>query len=1045
MRIVACHRSIHIVLEFFKGRDINSINAILCDNRDPAEINKNHFLAVTSVANYGTKSIYHQAIGFSSQHYQIGVIVDLGCSHSWNLLKMVSENHFFNGSFTFALIVDGFEDEKKVLDSFEPLNVAFDSEITLFLNNKLYNVYRTAKGERLISSKIGEWNLEDGLTVSPRPPRWDLRGVTLKAETVLKEFKKEMVGKNEFFDSNYFASVDVLSRLAVKRHTYAEYLLNFRTNLSVTPDWGYYNELTGSFDRDSMYGELEHATTEFGLTESWMYSTRINAGFFAPVTHFLTSCVVFRHPAAGASFTAFARPFAWTTWLVTFLFVVIGSASLNIIRRHVWEDEPPNEPQFSSSFLQVAGVMCLQGSYISSIKIPTRILSIFLQIMALLVYTYYGAEILGYLLSPTPRTITTVDKLMDSHMDLWAENVSFHRSHFKGLVSAKATKYYNLAIKKSTPDQDRFIDRAIGLRLVQQGGTALYGVTWSFYENIPLTYSSSEICSLYYMELLHIKTAVAVQKRSPYREMYFRAIQRVLESGLNDLELRRWNAPKPQCLGSEGNSAVKLEATFIALMIYSIGFVSDKLLMNTSYVYALIFDVTIQTALKQLEPLNIQFDSDITVFTRYFEMYDLFRTSIERPLTAVKCGGWNEKQEINYLKPARWDLDGITINATTVVKAFNWNDGIRKFLDSKYYPEIDSLSRFAVVTHNYTEYLCNFKTSVLFRHPPAGATYDGFARPFSLTTWLVTFLFVFVSSLVLKAIRHNQVVDEPPNEPEYSFSIFTVLAVLSLQGSYVDSLRIPTRVLSVILHFFGLMVYSYYGAEVVGFLLSPSPRTLTTVEKLVASPLDCWTENLSYHLNHFESKINMKITKYYEMAIKGPTRDKDKFMDREKALEKVKKGGFALYGTSDPMFKIIQSSFTGPEICSLYVMDMMSVPVAVAIRKKSPYREMYTKAILRFAESGLRDYEDKKWHSEKPACFGSEDTEPVKLEATFIAQMIFVGGFLLSVMCFIIEIAVAKKMKKPLKQTALNVSLEENEDETKSNIQIEVTDMEFYD
>ncbi|KAF6201971.1 hypothetical protein GE061_004367 [Apolygus lucorum] len=69
------------------------------------------------------------------------------------------------------------------------------------------------------------------------------------------------------------------------------------------------------------------------------------------------------------------------------------------------------------------------------------------------------------------------------------------------------------------------------------------------------------------------------------------------------------------------------------------------------------------------------------------------------------------------------------------------------------------------------------------------------------------------------------------------------------------------------------------------------------------------------------------------------------------------------------------------------------------------------KRILRFVESGLRDYEDKKWHSEKPACFGSEDTEPVELEATFIAQMIFVGGFLLSVMCFIIEIAVAKKMK----------------------------------
>ena len=75
----------------------------------------------------------------------------------------------------------------------------------------------------------------------------------------------------------------------------------------------------------------------------------------------------------------------------------------------------------------------------------------------------------------------------------------------------------------------------------------------------------------------------------------------------------------------------------------------------------------------------------------------------------------------------------------------------------------------------------------------------------------------------------------------------------------MESLRIPIRVLSVILHFFGLMVYSYYSAEVVGFLLSPSPRTLTTVDKLLDSPLDLWVENVSFHISHFEVRTNIII------------------------------------------------------------------------------------------------------------------------------------------------------------------------------------------
>ncbi|BES88065.1 Ligand-gated ion channel [Nesidiocoris tenuis] len=479
-----------------------------------------------------------------------------------------------NDSFVYALTTDGTADD--ALSSLRKIAVAFDSQIVLFAENRLFDVYRITENHPLTVTSFGYWNPKTGdLTVGYKTSRWNLRGATLKASTVVKEFERKLVGKKEYYDAQYLTSVDDLPRCSCKLHQYAEFVMNFKTDLGITPDWGYFNKTTQKFDRNSMYGQLEDGKIEFGLALSWMYSARVNVAFFAPATRILKSCVVFRHPPAGASMHAFALPFTSGTWIVTFVYVFTISVCLSVMRhqRQLNEtDDPPGERQFSANFFLVAGIMCLQGSLIESIRIPLRILTFFLQLLALMVYSYYGATILGFLLTPTPRTITTVERLLDSHMDLWVENVSFHRHHFHAGISARATKYYDEAIKGPTPDQDKIIDRIVGLKSVQKGGTALYGLAPNLFENVQKLFSSSEICSLHYIHMLDMQTAIPVRKQSPYREMYNIAIQRILETGFADYEERTWHAQKPDCVGSEATAAVKLEATFIALMIYAVGF-----------------------------------------------------------------------------------------------------------------------------------------------------------------------------------------------------------------------------------------------------------------------------------------------------------------------------------------------------------------------------------------------------------------------------------------------------------------------------------------
>lgn len=60
-------------------------------------------------------------------------------------------------------------------------------------------------------------------------------------------------------------------------------------------------------------------------------------------------------------------------------------------------------------------------------------------------------------------------------------------------------------------------------------------------------------------------------------------------------------------------------------------------------------------------------------------------------------------------------------------------------------------------------------------------------------------------------------------------------------------------------------------------------------------------------------------------------------------------------------------------------------------------------------ENGLNSYEERHWYSEKPECIGAETNPAVRLEATFIAQIIYLVGFATSLIFFTLEKFIANK------------------------------------
>lgn len=79
---------------------------------------------------------------------------------------------------------------------------------------------------------------------------------------------------------------------------------------------------------------------------------------------------------------------------------------------------------------------------------------------------------------------------------------------------------------------------------------------------------------------------------------------------------------------------------------------------------------------------------------------------------------------------------------------------------------------------------------------------------------------------------------------------------LSFPGIGEGSLTIAGRTVLISLFVWGLLLYQFYSASVVGSLLAEAPRYITTMKDLMNSNIDVYYEDIAYHYDYFRvSKI----------------------------------------------------------------------------------------------------------------------------------------------------------------------------------------------
>lgn len=151
--------------------------------------------------------------------------------------------------------------------------------------------------------------------------------------------------------------------------------------------------------------------------------------------HFLyfRSTFIYRRPkTTESSYEIFLRPLSEQVWYCLIFSITIFLIAMRIIvdTEHVLFNELRDifERTWSNSLLFVVAAFCQQGFDLQSRLISGRIVAFFILLLSLLVYQFYSASIVSYLLRDPPRAIKTIDDLRKSSLRAGIEDILIDRA-----------------------------------------------------------------------------------------------------------------------------------------------------------------------------------------------------------------------------------------------------------------------------------------------------------------------------------------------------------------------------------------------------------------------------------------------------------------------------------------------------------------------------------------------------------------------------------------------------------------------------------------
>ncbi|XP_049536618.1 glutamate receptor ionotropic, delta-2-like [Anopheles darlingi] len=278
------------------------------------------------------------------------------------------------------------------------------------------------------------------------------------------------------------------------------------------------------------------------------------------------------------------------------------------------------------------------------------------------------------------------------------------------------------------------------------------------------------------------------------------------------------------------------------------------------------------------------------------------------------------------------------------------------------------------------------RTVVLFQHPEEASTRNTFLRPFSLALWLaIGAVFILVGLMIRKAQKLRG-----KKDPLFATELLMV-GVFCQQGfvGNIDTVSVRIMLLSVLI--FSALLYQFYMAHIVGYLLVVHPKQIKSFEQLLENAFDIILED------------NDDVVAYKnEISYNRPFDQ----MNITEGIFLIKSSRKALLCDDQRGYEEVNALFTDYDRCRLQEIALFpETPLHLALPKGSPYKDLFHVTLLKIIEHGVMQYERRRWFTDKPGCAINEVKMPeLNLDQTASVFLLLLIGVIGSLVVLSLEI-----------------------------------------
>ncbi|XP_019890665.2 glutamate receptor 1-like [Musca domestica] len=515
--------------------------------------------------------------------YTVGILMSHASRNAVQdqLLVKASELFSFNNSISWFVILENncnIEGEifKNIRETFGHFNILFSADFTVVIKKKkcyfdLYDIYKICykcNDDRLSIEYKGNWSRENGLSVAERfrlpfvLKRNNFRNSTVNVAAAILNYSPSLnMTMSEYLNDNKrYLQNDFMQRKTYQLMTITQDVFNYSFNLKIEDSWGVYNNGTWT----GVIGLINSNDAEFSLSPLRYMTERLHVVSYTPVVHVELVRFLLRHPKRTSIRNIFFEPLAVNVWWCVLALIITTGFLLGI---HVYTEYhlywkmkmlQPNEtaatfyqlgPEHKVDFvvLTILETAFMQGPSPEQFHAnSTRLLLTSVSVFAILLMQFYGGYIVGSLLSETPRTITNLDALYSSSMEIGMEDISYNYDIFNLTSNRVAQKMYKNRICKN--GKRNIVTLEEGLQRIAKGSFALHVSLNRAYQLLTDMLTESQFCELQEITFNNpFVTAIGAAKTTPYLKYIKSAVLKFREAGIMKYNDLVWKLPKIDC------------------------------------------------------------------------------------------------------------------------------------------------------------------------------------------------------------------------------------------------------------------------------------------------------------------------------------------------------------------------------------------------------------------------------------------------------------------------------------------------------------------